>query len=172
MGAWEMSLLFTIARVLFSVIFIVSGTLKLMNISDTAAYIASKVAIPTQLADLAVQAENATGMQASQLIAIGAGLVELVFGLLLAFGVAVRVASVVLAIFTLTATFYFHDFWNQADPDRTNNLIQAEKNLSIFAGLLVFFVLGSWRPPAAAEADEYYSRPAPSDEIRRDPLSS
>jgi uncharacterized membrane protein YphA (DoxX/SURF4 family) len=166
-----MSLLFTIARVLFSAIFIVSGTMKLMDIPGTAAYIASKVAIPSQLADLALQAENATGMQAPQLIAAGVGLVELVFGLLLAFGFAVRFAAVVLAIFTLLATFYFHDFWNQVDPDRTANLIQAEKNLSIFAGLLVFFVLGSWRPVAADAADAYYSRPATSDEARRDPLA-
>lgn len=165
-----MPLLFAIARVLFSVIFVVSGTLKLMDVSGTANYIASKVAIPTQLADLAAQAESATGMQAPQLIAIGVGLVELIFGLLLAFGIAVRFAALVLAIFTLLATFYFHDFWNQIDPQRTMNMIQAEKNLSIFAGLLVFFVLGSWRPAAAEAVDEYYTRAAPSDEIRRDPL--
>lgn len=167
-----MPLLFAIARVLFSVIFVVSGTLKLMDVSGTATYIASKVAIPTQLADLAAQAENATGMQAPQLIAIGVGLVELIFGLLLAFGIAVRFAALVLAIFTVLATFYFHDFWNQVDPERTMNMIQAEKNLSIFAGLLVFFVLGSWRPAVAEAVDEYYTRAAaPSDEIRRDPLS-
>ena len=165
-----MPLLFTIARVLFSVIFVVSGTLKLMNVSGTAAYIASKVAIPTQLADLAAQAESATGMPAPQLIAIGVGLVELIFGLLLAFGIAVRLASLVLAVFTLLATFYFHDFWNQVDPERSMNMIQAEKNLSIFAGLLVFFVLGSWRPAAAEAVDEYYTRTVPSDEVRRDPL--
>jgi len=167
-----MPLLFTIARVLFSVIFVVSGTLKLMDVSGTATYIASKVAIPTQLADLVAQAESATGMQAPQLIAIGVGLVEVIFGLLLAFGIAVRLASLVLAIFTLVATFYFHDFWNQVDPERTENLIHAEKNLSIFAGLLVFFVLGSWRPAAAEAVDEYYTRATPSDEIRRDQPSA
>src|SRR6185312_11673081 len=167
-----MPLLFTIARVLFSVIFVVSGTLKLMDVSGTATYIASKVAIPTQLADLVAQAESATGMQAPQLIAIGVGLVEVIFGLLLAFGIAVRLASLVLAIFTLVATFYFHDFWNQVDPERTENLIHAEKNLSIFAGLLVFFVLGSWRPATAEAVDEYYTRATPSDEIRRDQPSA
>lgn len=165
-----MSLLFMIARVLFSVLFVVSGTLKLKDVSGTAAYIASKVAIPPLFADLAAQAESATGMQAPQLMAIGVGLVELVFGLLLAFGIAVRFASLVLAIFTLLATFYFHDFWNQVDPERSMNMVQAEKNLSIFAGLLVFFVLGAWRPAAAEAADEYYTRAAPSDETRRDSL--
>jgi putative oxidoreductase len=166
-----MFVLFTIARVLFSAIFIVSGTFKLMNITGTASMIAAKVAIPTALAGLAAQAESATGMQAPQLIAIAVGLIEVIFGLLLAFGVGTRLAALVLAIFTLIATFYFHDFWNEADPERMNNMIHAQKNLSIFAGLLVFFVLGSWRPDRAAAADEFYTRPVPSDEIRRDPLS-
>jgi uncharacterized membrane protein YphA (DoxX/SURF4 family) len=170
-----MSLLYTIARVLFSVIFVVSGTLKLMNISGTANYIASKVAIPTALADLAAQAESATGMTSPQLIAAGTGVVEVIFGLLLAFGIATRFAALVLAIFTLLATFYFHDFWNQVDPERTANMIHAEKNLSIFAGLLVFFVLGSWRPAMAGDAvDEYYRQPPRDDlhsDVRRDPAS-
>jgi uncharacterized membrane protein YphA (DoxX/SURF4 family) len=164
-----MSLLYFISRVLFSVIFVVSGTFKLMNVSGTAAYIATKVAVPTALTDLAAQAESATGMTSPQLIAIGAGIVEVAFGLLLAFGIATRFAALVLAIFTLLATFYFHDFWNQVDPERTNNMIQAEKNLSIFAGLLVFFVLGSWRPASAAEdVDEYYRQPSPRNDLHPD----
>ncbi len=164
-----MSLLFAIARVLFSVIFVVSGTLKLMNISGTAGYIAAKVAIPTALTDLAAQAESATGMTSPQLIAIGVGVVEVIFGLLLAFGIATRLAALVLAIFTLLATFYFHDFWNQVDPERTANMIHAEKNLSIFAGLLVFFVLGSWRPAAAGDAvDEYYRQPSSRNDLHPD----
>lgn len=162
-----MSLLFTIARVLFSAIFVISGTLKLMNIPATAGYIAAKVAIPAALAGFAAQAESATGMQASQLIAIGTGLVEVIFGLLLAFGVATRLTALVLAVFTVLATFYFHDFWNQVDPDRTANMIHAEKNLSIFAGLLVFFALGSWRPAMEA-VDEYYPQPVPRDDPRQD----
>lgn len=166
-----MFVLFTIARVLFVAIFIVSGTFKLMNISGTAAMIAAKVAIPTALAGLAAQAKSATGMQAPQLLAIAFGLSELIFGLLLAFGIATRLAALVLVFLTVIATYYFHDFWNQIDPDRMSNMIHAEKNLSIIAGLLVFFVLGSWRPARAAAVDEFYTRPVPSDEIRRDPLS-
>lgn len=165
-----MPILFTIARVLFVVMFVVSGTLKLMNIESTGQYIAAKVAIPTALAGFAQQAESATGMPASQLIAIAVGLTEVIFGLLLAFGVAIRLASLVLAIFTLLATYYFHDFWNQAGAERMANMVQAEKNLSIFAGLLVFFVLGPWRP-ATEEVDEFYAPPPRGDETRADPLS-
>lgn len=162
-----MFILFTLARIFFVVIFIVSGTFKLMNISGTAQYIAAKVAIPTALAGFAAQAESATGMPASQLIAIAVGLVEVIFGLLLAFGIATRLASLVLAVFTLLATYYFHDFWNQVGAERMTNMIQAEKNLSILAGLLVFFVLGSWRP-ASDEIDEYYTQVPLRDETRSD----
>lgn len=166
-----MFVLFTVARVLFVAIFIVSGTLKLMNISGTASMIAAKVAIPTALTGLAAQAESATGMQAPQLLAIAFALSELIFGLLLAFGFATRLAALVLAFLTVIATYYFHDFWNQLDPERMGNMIHAEKNLSIVAGLLVFFVLGSWRPDRTAAVDEFYTRPVPSDEMRRDPLT-
>lgn len=166
-----MSALFTLARVLFVVIFVVSGTFKLMNISDTAAYIATKVVVPATLAGYAAQAESFTGMSTPQLIAIASGVIEVVFGLLLAFGVVTRFSAFVLACFTLLATFYFHDFWNQVDPERTINLIQAEKNLSIFAGLLMLLVLGRWRPAPAV--DDYYPRPVPQAEAlpREEPLS-
>src|SRR6185312_11181717 len=129
-----MFVLFTVARVLFVAIFIVSGTFKLMNISGTASMIAAKVAIPTALTGFAAQAESATGMPASQLLAIAFGASELIFGLLLAFGIATRLAALVLAFMTVIATYYFHDFWNQVDPERMGNMIQAEKNLSIVAG--------------------------------------
>lgn len=160
-----MGLLFTISRVLFSVIFIVSGAFKLMDISGTAAMIAAKVTVPAVVAGLAARAETATGMQTAQLLAIAAGITELVFGLLLASGFMTRFAALVLAVFTVVSTFYFHDFWNQADPERMDNIIQAEKNLSIFAGLLVFFVLGPWRPTAVRETDVYSRR----DVLREEP---
>jgi|GEM_PF-60414 uncharacterized membrane protein YphA (DoxX/SURF4 family) len=163
-----MSILFTIARVLFCVIFIVSGAFKLMDIAGTAAEIASKVAIPAGLAELATQAEAATGMKTPQLLAIAAGIVEIGFGLLLAAGYAVRLSALVLALYTGVATFYFHDFWNQASPGNLNDMTHAMKNLSIIAGLLVFFVLGPWRPAVEA-VDEYYpKREAPRDDLLRD----
>jgi len=162
-----MTVLFAIARALFSVIFVVSGALKLLDISGTAAIIAAKVTIPAALAGLTMQAETATGMQTPQLLAIAAGAVEFGFGLLLASGFATRFAALILALFVAVSTFYSHDFWNQADPERVGNIIHAEKNLSIFAGLLVFFVLGRWRPLASADVDDVYPRRAV---LREEPL--
>lgn len=53
-----MAILYAIARVLFVVIFVVSGTFKLMNISGTAAYIATKVTVPAALAGLAADRKS------------------------------------------------------------------------------------------------------------------
>jgi putative oxidoreductase len=160
-----MQTLFTFARVAFVVIFIVSGATKLWDISIPAAAIASTVSIPTALAGLAAQAETMTHMTTPQLLAIATGLVELLGGLLIAFNLGTRWAALMLLALTAVATFYFHDFWNMTGEAQINNMIHAEKNLSIMAGLLVFFVLGSWRPIAddqaigmerGQRADEYY----------------
>lgn len=162
-----MSMLFTIARVLFCVIFIVSGAFKLIDIPGTTAMIAAKVTIPAALAGLAAQLQTTTGMQTPQLLAIATGVIEVGFGLLLAAGIATRLSALVLALFTAVATFYFHDFWNQTGADAMNNMAHAMKNLSIIAGLLVFFVLGPWRPVVVV--DEYYpKRESPRDDLLRE----
>jgi len=165
-----MSILFTIARVLFCVIFIVSGAFKLMDIPGTTSMIAAKVTLPAALAGLAAQAEATTGMQTPQLLAIASGVIEVLFGLLLAAGIATRLSALVLALFTIVATYYFHDFWNQTGADSISNRVHALKNLSIIAGLLVFFVLGRWRPVTVV--DEYYPKreAARDDLLREEPI--
>ena len=57
-----------------------------------------------------------------------------------------RVAALALIVFTAAATFWFHDFWAMAGADRMNNMTHALKNLSLIGALLVFFVIGPWRP--------------------------
>ena len=76
-----------------------------------------------------------------QVLAIVVAMVEIVGGLLIAFNVLARTAAVVLLIFTAVTTFYYHDFWNMAGAERTNNLILALKNLSIIGALLM---LAAW----------------------------
>ena len=141
-----MHILFTIARVLLVLIFVLSGGRKLMDISATAGQIASVVTIPDALSDVAAQLQDVTGMTAHQLLAILAGVVEVVAALLIVFNIGTRGAAAVLALFTLVATFYFHAFWNMSGDAMQANMIHALKNLSIIGGLLTFVVLGSWRP--------------------------
>ena len=87
-----------------------------------------------------------------QMLAIAVALVEIVGGTL----DHVKIdrpdggAAVVLLLFTAVTTFYYHDFWNMAGADRTNNLNLALKNLSIIGALLM---LAAWpRHVVVAEA--------------------
>ena len=74
----------TIGRVLFAVLFIVSGASKLFDLAGTADLIASKVVLPTELTTYTSQLEALTGMELKQMLAILAGAVEIVCGVMIA----------------------------------------------------------------------------------------
>jgi len=141
-----MHIIYAIARVLLVLIFVLSGAMKLLDIPGTAGQIQSVVTIPDVLQDFVAQVEAATSMKWPQLLAILAGVIEVVAGLFIAFNIAARGAAAVLALFTLVTTVYFHAFWNMSGDLLQTNMIQALKNLSIIGGLLIIVVLGSWRP--------------------------
>lgn len=146
-----MHIVFVVGRVLLVLLFILSGAMKLLDLSGTAATIAPVITIPDALSGFATQLQDITGMKVPQLLAILAGVVEMVGGLLIAFNIGTRPAAAILALLTLVATFYFHDFWNMAGAARDANMIHVLKNLSITGGLLILVVLGSWRPPRPAQ---------------------
>ena len=141
-----MHITFTIGRSLLVLIFIISGALKLWDLPATAEQIKAMVAIPAVLSGIVTQIEGASGMPMPRILAIMAGVVDLVGGALVALNIGTRAAAFVLALFTLVATFYFHAFWNMSGEAMQNNMIHALKNLAIIGGLLIFVVLGSWRP--------------------------
>ena len=127
----------TFGRVLFAVLFIYSGATKLFGIQATADFIAAKVAIPALLAPYTAQLEAATAMTTPQLLAIAVGCLEVISGLMIALNFGARFFAIVLIFFVATATFYFHDFWNQAPPDNAKTLVEALKNLSIIGALFM-----------------------------------
>lgn len=149
-----MNILFIIGRIAFVLVFILSGAQKLMDISGTAAMIEPKMAIPEAVASYAAQLETAANMKMPSLLAIAAAVVEIGAALLIAFGAGIRFASVILILFTLTATYYFHPFWTMTGAERDANLVNALKNLSLIGGLLILFVLGPWRPVVVSPYDE------------------
>lgn len=136
-----MNLAYAVGRIALVAMFIFNGVMKLLDIAGTAAMISSKFAIPTFLADLALQIETALGMPMPQILAIGTGVIEILGGLLIAFNVLTRTSAIVLFLYTLVVTIYFHDFWNLVGDDRTNNMIMALKNLSIMGGFLILAAL-------------------------------
>ncbi len=153
-----MSTLLIVGRIAVVLIFVISGALKLMDIPGTAAAIAAKVPVPALLAGLVAELEAAAGMKAPLLMAIATGVIELAGGLLIAANIGTRWAALALLLLTAAATFYFHDFWNMAAAARMENLIHAEKNLSIMGALLMLFVLGTFRLSADDHAGVIYER--------------
>jgi putative oxidoreductase len=143
----------TFGRVLFAVLFIVSGAYKFFDLPGTADIIASKVVLPTALTTYTSQLEAMTGMELKQMLAILAGAVELVCGVMIALNFGARFFSLLLILFIIAVTFYFHDFWNQTGADAKNNMVHALKNLSIIGGLLIIAGLGR----ASHAADPAYA---------------
>jgi uncharacterized membrane protein YphA (DoxX/SURF4 family) len=139
----------TFGRILFAVLFIYTGATKLFGIQQTADFIASKVTIPTLIAPYTSQLETMTGMPTPQLLALSVGSFEIIAGLMIAVNFGARFFAILLIFFVLIATFYFHDFWNQAAPDNAKTLIDALKNLSIVGAL--FMIAGYGRGPRSSE---------------------
>jgi putative oxidoreductase len=139
----------TFGRILFAVLFIYSGANKLFGIAATADFIAAKVTVPALLAPYASQLETMTGMSTPQTLAIAIGVFEIVSGLMIALNFAARFFAILLIFFVIAATFYFHDFWNQAPPENAKTLVDALKNLSIIGAL--FMIAGYGRSSRTAE---------------------
>lgn len=117
-----------VGRVLLAAMFIYSGFGKIGGFESTAASIASK------------------GLPLPQIGAAIAIAVELGAGLMLAFGWKARCAALTIAIFTVAATYFFHNFWALADAAAAGtNKIMFMKNVSIIGGMLVVVAFGPGR---------------------------
>lgn len=103
-----------IGRVLIAIIFIVSGI--------------GKIADPRGTSQLLAAAGLPPGL------AVPTGLFELVAGLMLAAGFAVRLVSIALFVFVALATLFFHNRFT--DPVQA---AMAMKNLAIMGGLMLAF---------------------------------
>jgi|APDOM4702015191_1054821.scaffolds.fasta_scaffold08994_3 putative oxidoreductase len=114
-----------IARILLALIFVASGISKLTGLEGTAGYIAS------------------VGLPAPQLLALGAGLLEVAAGVMLIVGWQARWAALGLAAFTVVATVLFHNFWAMPADQAFMQQLMFMKNLAITGGLLFVFAFGA-----------------------------
>ena len=113
------------ARLLFVIFFLPAGIGKLTGFAGTVGYISS-VGLP--------------------LPAVGAALaltVEIVGSLALLAGFGTRIAALVLAVFTLVASFFFHAYWAvPADQAYVTQLLFF-KNIAVVGGLLAVAANGA-----------------------------
>ncbi|HEY0233549.1 MAG TPA: DoxX family protein, partial [Afipia sp.] len=131
-----------------------SGASKLYDIAGMIPTVENHIVIPDQLATYKIQIETMTGMAIAQVIVIATGVFEILCGLLIALNFGARVVSILLALFVVATIYYFHNFWTMTDPDRTINLYQALKNLSLIGGLLM--IAGYPRPEPPPETTNYH----------------
>ncbi len=78
-------------------------------------------------------------------------------------GYKARVGGLLLFIFLVLVTYYFHDFWTLEEPDRGKQLGQFMKNLALMGAMLLIMAngVGAWsldacgcRKKEAAETEE------------------
>jgi len=113
------------ARILLAVLFLPAGIGKLTGFGGTVGYIASVgLPFPTLGAALALT-------------------VEILGGLALLAGFGTRAAALVLAVFTLVASFFFHAFWAVPADQAFVTQLLFFKNIAVVGGLLAVAANGA-----------------------------
>ncbi len=117
-----------VGRLLFVALFLPAGIGKLTGFAGTVGYISS------------------VGLPLPTLGAVLALVVEIGGSLMLLTGFGTRIAALVLAVFTLAASVFFHNYWGVAADQAFVQQLMFFKNVAVAGGLLVLAAhgAGSW----------------------------
>lgn len=116
-----------IGRVLIALLFVPAGFGKLTGFAGVVGYIGS------------------VGLPLPQLGAAIAVAVELGVGLMFLVGYKTRLAAIVLALFTVAASIFFHNYWSLPADKAFVNQLMFFKNIAVAGGLLAFVAFGAGR---------------------------
>lgn len=116
-----------LGRLLLAYMFVVSGYGKIGAFAGTAKFMASK------------------GMPLVEPLLVGAIIIELVGGLMLAVGWKARWAAWAIFLFVIAATLIFHDFWALPADQARMQAILFNKNLAVMGGMLYVAFMGPGR---------------------------
>jgi putative oxidoreductase len=112
-------------RILLALMFLIAGIGKVgAGFAGTVGYIGS------------------VGLPMPQVVAIGTIIVEIVGSLALIVGWKTRWAALALAIFTVAAALFFHNYWAMPANQQMMQQIIFMKNLAVAGGLLMLAVAG------------------------------
>jgi putative oxidoreductase len=114
-----------LARLLMALLFLPAGISKIGGFAGTAGYIGS------------------VGLPMPEVGAALAILVEVGASILLIIGLFTRPAALVLAVFTLVASFFFHAFWSMPAEAQMMQSLMFYKNIAIVGGLLAIAAYGA-----------------------------
>jgi putative oxidoreductase len=125
-----------LGRILIAVFFIPSGLGKITDFSGTMAYIAS------------------AGLPAPAVAAVIAIIIEVFVAAALLVGWQARWAALILAVFTIVAALFFHQYWAAPPEQQMMQHINFFKNMAIAGGLLFVVAFG----PGPYSVDERSAR--------------
>ena len=114
-----------IGRLLLAWLFLPAGIGKITGFAGTVGYVTS------------------AGMPMPQVSTALAMVIEIVGGLALVLGVGTRWAALALALFTLVASFFFHNFWAVPADQQMVQTLLFYKNVAIVGGLLTLAAWGA-----------------------------
>ncbi|GAA4415632.1 DoxX family protein [Quisquiliibacterium transsilvanicum] len=112
-------------RLLMAVLFLPAGIAKLTGFAGTVGYISS------------------VGLPMAQVGAALALVVEIVGAIALIAGFGTRAAAIVLAVFTLLASFFFHAYWAVPAEHQMIQQLLFFKNVAVVGGLLSIAAWGA-----------------------------
>ena len=119
-----MNAVLAIGRILFAMIFINSGIAHFAKLEAMAGYATYKK------------------LPAAKLSVVVSGLMILVGGLYIAFGVYADLGALLIALFLIPTAFMMHAFWKESDATaKQNETIGFFKDLSLAGAALIIFVL-------------------------------
>lgn len=114
-----------VARLLMVALFLPAGLNKITGFEGTVGYIAS------------------VGLPLATVGAVVAIVVEVVGSLALLAGFATRWAALALALFTLSASVFFHNYWAMPAEQQFVQQLMFFKNLGVVGGLLTLAAAGA-----------------------------
>ena len=125
-----------VGRLLLALLFLPAGIMKMGGFAGTVGYIGSK------------------GLPMPELGAVIAIVVEVAGSLALIAGFGTRFAALALSLFTLVATFVFHNFWGVPVDQAMVQQLMFYKNIAVVGGLLVLAAhgAGAWSLDAKRNA--------------------
>ena len=133
-----MNAAYMLGRILLSLVFVVAGIQKLMDIRPTADMLAAtKIPIPEQIVPYL------GGIPKYQALGYLIAAIELICGLMVLIGLKARWGALVLIVFTAATIIFVHHFWDMSGEAFSSNLTEALKNLSIMGGLLLVVAVGA-----------------------------
>jgi len=133
-----MNAAYTLGRIFLSLLFVVSGVQKLMDIKEiTKRLTDSNVPIPEQIVPYL------QGIPKYEALAYLVAGIEVLGGLMVLVGLKARWGALLLVVFSAVIIVFVHHFWDMSGAAFKTDMIEALKYLSIIGGLLLVVAVGS-----------------------------